>query len=199
MNALLEFRIAQQSRLVMTDNRNKLKTAALNNVQRNGLKGLSFRTLADEVGIKSSSVHYYFPEKSDLATALIEQYSIQFFESLTDIASQRWNLRRKITAFIAIFEQVAKNEQLCLCGMMAAEVEHLNDQNKQLLKTFFKDTERWLSDLIEAHHDELNTTLSTTQLAKSMVSSLEGALLLDRVAGNSQRLKAQKELFLALI
>lgn len=183
----------------MTDNRSKLKDAALNNVQRNGLKGLSFRTLADEVGIKSSSVHYYFPEKSDLATALIEQYSVQFFDALSNIASQRWNLRKKITAFIAIFEKVANNEQLCLCGMMAAEVEHLNDQNRQLLKTFFKDTERWLSDLFDAHQDEMNTTLSSTQMAKAMVSGLEGALLIDRVAGNLQQLKAQKELFLALI
>jgi len=183
----------------MTDNRNKLKDAALNNVQRNGLKGLSFRTLADEVGIKSSSVHYYFPEKADLATALIEQYSTRFFESLTDIANQRWGLRKKITAFIGIFEQVAKNEQLCLCGMMAAEVEHLNDKNKQMLGKFFKQTERWLKEQFEAHQDELHTTLAPAQLAKAMLSGLEGALLLDRVTGKSRQLKAQKELILALI
>jgi len=59
----------------MTDKRDHLQQLAQVHVQRGGLKGLSFRTLADEAGIKSSSVHYYFPEKADLAAALIERYA----------------------------------------------------------------------------------------------------------------------------
>jgi len=55
------------------DKRQKLEEVAITAVQHGGLKSLSFRTLADEVGIKSSSVHYHFPEKSHLAKALIER------------------------------------------------------------------------------------------------------------------------------
>jgi len=58
----------------MTEKRENLQDLAQEHVRHYGLKGLSFRTLAEEAGIKSSSVHYYFPEKSDLATALIERY-----------------------------------------------------------------------------------------------------------------------------
>ena len=43
------------------------KKKAVTTVQKAGLSHLSFRTLASDAGIKSSSVHYYFPEKTDLA------------------------------------------------------------------------------------------------------------------------------------
>ena len=59
----------------LKDKREMLEQTALDLVQRHGLSGVSFRTLADEVGIKSSSVHYHFPDKSDLTNVLIERYS----------------------------------------------------------------------------------------------------------------------------
>ena len=58
----------------MSDKKTQLESAATNSIQRTGLKDLSFRRLADEVGIKSASVHYYFPGKADLANSLIEKY-----------------------------------------------------------------------------------------------------------------------------
>lgn len=183
----------------MTDKRERLEQAALGAVQRNGLKGLSFRVLAEEIGIKSSSVHYYFPEKSDLARTLIKRYSEEFFLALENIESKRWGLSRKLKAFIAIFEEVASDGKLCLCGMMAAEVEQLDSDNRELLNKYFRDTEQWLICLFDAYPDDLNTTLNATTLAKSLLSGLEGALLLDRVVGDNQRLKAQRDVFLAFV
>ncbi len=183
----------------MTDKRDQLEALAMENAQRCGMSGMSFRTLADEVGIKSSSVHYYFPEKSDLARALIERYSDDFFAALDKIENSNWNLRRKVKAFIAIFEDVARNKKLCLCGMMAAEVEQLDDHNRSLLEQYFKNIEKWLVKLLEDNHQDVRTELPPRLIAKTLLAGLEGALLLDRVAGDMQRIKAQKELFLSLI
>ena len=47
-----------------------------------GYHGVSFRELADDVGIKSASVHYYFPQKEDLTVALVTRYSKTFFADL---------------------------------------------------------------------------------------------------------------------
>lgn len=183
----------------MIDNKKRLETAALNTVQRNGLNGLSFRTLANEIGIKSSSVHYHFPEKSDLARTLIERYSETFFAELNDISSQKWGLKRKLKAFIGIFEDVAEHNKICLCGMVASEVEQLNENNRRLLKNYFINTEQWLIDLFDQHSDDFENSVNVKVLAKCLLSGLEGALLLDRVMEDKQRLKAHKELFLELI
>ena len=183
----------------MTDNRTRLVNAAQNAVQHSGLKGLSFRTLADEVGIKSSSVHYYFPEKADLAQALIERYTISLFKILSEIATQDANLRGKLETFIGIFEEVASQNKVCLCVMMAAEVESLSGKNTASLQTFFHDMELWLVSLFESNPTELKSNLSSASLARTMISGLEGALLVDRVAGNTHCMSAQKELFLSMV
>ena len=39
-------------------------------VRRGGYNGFSFREIAKQVGIKSSSVHYHFPTKEDLGVAV---------------------------------------------------------------------------------------------------------------------------------
>lgn len=183
----------------MKHNHDRLAEIAQTIVQKSGLKGLSFRTLADEIGIKSSSVHYHFPEKSDLAETLIERYTASVFQSLAEIAASRKSLKQKIVAFIAIFEEVANHDRVCLCAMMAAEVETLSPVNRVQLASFFCEMEKWLTQLLKQNTEHINTTLPADTIARSMISGLEGAMLLDRVVGNSQRIKAQKALFLAII
>jgi len=56
--------------------------AARLTVQDRGYSGLSFRELAKDVGIKSASIHHYFPTKGELGGALAERYRIDFQEYL---------------------------------------------------------------------------------------------------------------------
>ena len=177
----------------MTDKRAQLESAALETVQTQGFKSLSFRTLADDVGIKSSSVHYYFPEKGDLARVLIERYSESFSSELHAIGDKPWKLRKKLTSFVKLFENVANNKRVCLCGMLAAEVEQLSADNRKLLAGFFTDMETWLTSQLNQHDNELNSVVSRPLLAKSMVAGLEGALLLDRISNTNSYLRAQKD------
>ncbi|MFT5510332.1 MAG: TetR/AcrR family transcriptional repressor of nem operon, partial [Hyphomicrobiaceae bacterium] len=53
----------------------KVLDAAEGAMRARGYHAVSFRELADDIGIKSSSVHYHFPQKDDLGVALIERYS----------------------------------------------------------------------------------------------------------------------------
>ena len=183
----------------MSNNRLKLETSAKEMVQKSGLNTLSFRTLANSVGIKSSSVHYYFPEKADLAQALIEDYSNEFENQLKTIKQRHSETGKRLDALVDIFEQVLKAEKFCLCGMMAAEVNNLSEANKMSLKHYFQTAEQWITGVLEQDEKQADFTLPPAQLAKTILSGLEGAILLDRVAGNSGRLKAQRELIRILV
>ncbi len=183
----------------MADNRQKLTKIALSKVQKAGLRGLSFRTLADEVGIKSSSVHYHFPEKADLAQALIEQYSAAFTSQLETISAGGGSLMRKLSRFMDVIESVASSDSVCLCGMLAAELESLSAENRYALKRFFADMEDWLAREIAAHQAELSTSLEPHQLAKVMVSGVEGALIVGRVHGSTEHLAAQRTVLANLL
>ncbi len=178
----------------MSDKRTELEALALTKVQRSGLRDLSFRTLADEVGVKSSSVHYYFPGKGDLTATLINNYSQQFMARLQQVSETQPTLRGKLMAFVDLFEEAAANDQLCLCGMLAAELSALDDEGRSLLALFFKHSEGWLGAVLKQHKTEVTSPLPPARLAAVMMSGLEGALLLDRVHGAGVHLQAQRQL-----
>lgn len=183
----------------MSENKDKLADVATDWVQRNGSGGISFRKLADEIGIKSSSVHYYYPEKSDLIRVLIDRYSRDFFVHLDEIKARRGKLQSKLLRFIDLFDQVAQDNKFCLCGMMAAEIGLLDKESRQLLIAFFTGMEGWLETLLKEHREELGTSVNPKAAAKVIVSGLEGALLLDRVTGGNERLKSQTKAILNLL
>lgn len=183
----------------MNDNRSRLLEIAEGSVQRTGLKALSFRTLADEVGIKSSSVHYHFPEKSDLARTLIEQYRDKLFAELNTIATSGGSLRTQFLAFVEMFGGIAHDNRVCLLCMMASEFAALNANNQALLANVFTNLENWLANLFDSRREELATELSPQQMARLVMSGLEGALLIDRVMHNTERLDTQKTALLQLM
>ena len=139
----------------MSVNKTRLEEVAIDIVQRSGTAGISFRKLADEVGIKSSSVHHHYPEKSDLIQTIIASYSENFLAQLKEIENRRGKLQSKLTRFIDLFDQVADEEKFCQCGMMAAELGLLDQSSILLLKKFFTDVEDWLESLLAAHRSEL--------------------------------------------
>lgn len=183
----------------MSEKRLKLEEVATDAVQRSGLHNLSFRTLADEVGVKSSSVHYYFPEKSHLARALIEKYTATLSDQLAAIDQRKPGPRKKLEAFVKIFEDVIKQEKFCLCGMMAAEVATLNEENRILLNNYFQQAEDWLYAVFEENQERVTINIKPRQLARIVMSGLEGAILIDRVEGSRNRLRAQRELISKLV
>ena len=162
----------------MSANKVRLEEVAIDIAQKHGTAGISFRKLADEIGIKSSSVHHHYPEKTDLIQTIIASYSEQFLVRLKEIENRRGKLPSKLSQFIDLFDQVASQEKFCLCGMMAAELGLLDEGSRQLLKKFFTDVETWLESLLNTHQDELVNSQNTGITAKNIMSGLEGACLL---------------------
>jgi len=172
--------------------KSKLESAAHLAVQRNGLKSLSFRTLGAEVGVKSSSVHYHFPEKSDLAGTLISRYRVAFAELVTAAAESNISTQETFINVIDAFIAECKDGRMCLAGMLAAENESLSSENRENLNGFFNDCHAWFSNEFDKARDELVVDLPSETLAAILLSGLEGAMLMDRVDSSVRFLDAQK-------
>ena len=69
----------------MVQMKDQLKSIATCTIQEKGVSGLSFRDLAAEANIKSSSVHYYFPQKADLIYEVTKDYTETFSDALDKI------------------------------------------------------------------------------------------------------------------
>ena len=80
-----------------------LLKAAENKVRLGGYSNFSFRELANEVGIKSASVHYHFPTKADLGAELAHQYTDAFLLSLGEPAELKAQGKNPIDFYTSLF------------------------------------------------------------------------------------------------
>ncbi len=65
--------------------REQLIEHALVLIRRRGFNGFSYRDLAELVGVKTSSIHYYFPSKDDLVLEAVREYSARTYERIRAI------------------------------------------------------------------------------------------------------------------
>ena len=91
-------------------------------IRKNGYNGVSFRDLASGVGVKSSSVHYYFPTKEDLGAKVARRYTDRFLNALGDPedgpATASEIMKKLQDLFVSA---LGSDGQMCLCGILAAE------------------------------------------------------------------------------
>lgn len=178
----------------MADKRHQIEEVATAAISKGGLSSISFRTLAEEVGVKSSSVHYHFATKADLAEAVVRGYTDKFNGVLAQIVRDEKTLRGRIEALITAFEGLAEDGMFCLCGAVAADASDIDDATQRALRTFFRVTEAWLTAVLDEGRDELSTSLESADIARVLVAGLEGAGLIDRAVGGLEHLAAVRRL-----
>ena len=87
-----------------------------------GFNAFSYIDVADQVGIKSSSVHYHFRAKGDLALALVQRTHDAHLSSFEGLETDLDSPEERLEALIRYFQAYVEDERFCLCGMMAAEL-----------------------------------------------------------------------------
>ena len=106
------------------DTSTKIMDAAEGYMRTRGYNAFSFRDIAADIGIKTASIHYHFPSKADLGAAVTERYTERFLEHLGP--PEAYNHTKQITRYIAAFRSsYSAGDQMCLCGMLGAEVSSL--------------------------------------------------------------------------
>lgn len=173
--------------------RQRLLDEALRLTQIHGYNGFSYADIADLVGIRKASIHHHFPTKGDLALALIGQFRDASREALAAIDARPGRPLARLAAYGRIFQQAIEDgNRMCLCGMLSAEQAGLPDGVRVALVEAIADHERWLAGVIRAGQraGEIRADMTAVRLAAWVFSTLEGALLLARVAGGPARFRS---------
>lgn len=176
-----------------TDTREALLDLAQELAQTRGYNAFSFRDLSKRIGVKTSSIHYWFPTKGDLGRELMSRYHERFMAELSRIDARRWNARRKLLAFAELFRSaLMQGDRMCLCGMLATEFATLPREVQAEVKAFFAAAERWLAGVMWAGRKakELKFEGEPEAAARVLFSSLEGAMMSARAFGDEGRLVA---------
>ncbi|MEM7422288.1 MAG: TetR/AcrR family transcriptional regulator [Pseudomonadota bacterium] len=154
------------------DTRTRLLDEAEARMRTSGFHMVSFRDLADAIGIKSASVHYYFRTKEDLARALVRRYSDGFFETLR---GHQASGKSPVDAFVQTYlDAYAENGRGCLCGLLGAETNGLPDAVSVDVARFLQENLDWVSSNLPAGWSSDHRREAAAQI----LASLQGAMML---------------------
>lgn len=169
----------------MTTTANEILDAAERLARSGGYNGFSFRDVADAVGIKSASVHYHFPTKSDLGGAIAKRYSERFITSLGAANDVSQPARVLVDRFVLAFRRaVIEDGRMCLCGLFAAEMDSLPHEVAAETRRFFEANLNWLTTVLARMPQAQSEVGQLRVRALTIVSALEGAILVARALDN---------------
>ncbi|MGI9408724.1 MAG: TetR/AcrR family transcriptional regulator [Hyphomicrobiaceae bacterium] len=159
----------------MSETIEQLLDAAEGAIRLRGYHAVSFRELADDIGIKSASVHYHFPQKDDLGVALVERYSERLFAELERRSAKAKTPEDKLRAFYGVYrDALVGTDSICLCVMLGAESRGLPAGVSGAVKLFFEANIAWLGAALDASL----TAKSRKAKASTILATLQGGMML---------------------
>ncbi len=169
--------------------RERLLEHAQTLMQLRGYNGFSYRDLSTLVGVKTSSIHYYFPTKEDLVLEAVNQYSAQVLHDINGI-DQTLPAAKKLERYGKLFAKVlGEGDQICLCGMLAADIQSLPDAVRLAVQSFYRANEGWLARVLEegAAQGTLLMPGEPQMAARALFSAYQGSVVASRLFNTRTR------------
>ena len=157
----------------------ELLKAAEQLVRRRGYSAFSYADLSQAVGIRKASIHHHFPSKTDLGVALVDAYVERFRDTLQIIDGQEPTAYGRLSRYGDIYVQSVHDGMICLCGMLASEINVLPDDVRRGVRAYFSEQLRWLMKVMSQGVTNGEVTFPTTveNSAEHFLSTLQGSSL----------------------
>jgi TetR/AcrR family transcriptional repressor of nem operon len=161
-------------------------------LQTRGFNGFSYADIAAALKVTKASLHYHFPTKAELGHRLIARYETAFLRALEEIDRTGSDARDKLRRYAKIYADVLRDNRMCLCGMLAAEYATLPKPMKEEMRQFFDANDNWLVRVLEEGRaaGTLRFAGPALDVARALVGSLEGAMMIARSYGEVARLES---------
>ena len=157
-------------------------------VRCRGYSAFSYADISVQVGIRKASIHYHFPSKEALVKELIKRYHTAFQQKLEGIERSESDPRKQLQSFVRLYRTGLSDCQICLCGMLSAEIEVLSEPVQQEIRAFLSTAQNWLESVLTAGEATgcLQPRISPKTESSLLLATLQGAQLMARSTENSE-------------
>lgn len=158
--------------------------------RRHGHDGFSYADLSKRVGIRTASIHYHFPAKADLITALMARYKNEVAENLAQIIKQQHTGGTQILRFLDLYRTALNGgDTLCLCVALSVGRDTLAKATLQQIFDFRGQTLVWLQEVFaRAEQDgSIRAVYNPSAKAAAALALVEGAQISTHSEQNLQR------------
>ncbi|HUX86405.1 MAG TPA: TetR/AcrR family transcriptional regulator [Chloroflexota bacterium] len=159
-------------------------------MQTRGYNAFSYADVAERVGIRTASIHYHFPAKSDLAREVCAHYRTALIATLAAIDRDLTDPADRLQRFVALQGRgLDHRPPMCLCALLAAECPTLPEEVNVEVRGFLSDQETWLTRVLG---DGVATsafclTVAPEDAAQVLRAGLAGAMLAARASNDRTR------------
>ena len=154
----------------MTETRTKILDLAELAIRRGGFDAASHRDLAGQIGIKSASVHYHYPTKSDLGVAVVERYKEKVLGALGEPNQKQVSVSDQLGRLVGVYQDAYETAP-CLCAVLGAVSPGLPSAVRDSVNSYFEDLEGWIINALDGEKDAQTK-------ARVIISALQGAMVL---------------------
>ncbi len=179
------------SNAIPTDRR--IMDAAQRLMQVRGYNAFSYADIAEEVGVRTATIHYHFPSKGALGRDVVARYRADTRAELAAIDREGAGARRKLERYIDLYgAMVREGSRICLCALLAAELPTLPTGVHAEVRGYYADHEVWLSRVLEdgVATGALRIADPAPMTAQILLSGIDGAMLTARAHGDPARFDA---------
>lgn len=152
----------------------------------NGFHNTSINDIIKATGVKKGNLYYHFASKEELGIAVLEDAKEEFFQFLEAAFQGDGPCAKVLNSCQAIFREQQKNNFVggCLFGNAALEMSDSNSRFSAVIHDVFCQWGRRLeAALVEATEGGcLVSTLPPHLLAKAIVATMEGGIMMARVS-----------------
>jgi TetR/AcrR family transcriptional repressor of nem operon len=161
-------------------------------MQTRGFNAFSYADIAEVLNVTKASLHYHFATKAELGECVIDRYRTSFLAALEHIDQTYSEAGAKLSAYMRIYIDVLENDRMCLCGMLGAEYATLPTAMQDGVRRFFDANEAWLVHMLTCGRKKKQLAFAgpPIEVARLLVSALEGAMLLARSRSDFSQLRS---------
>ena len=174
-----------------SDKKNEILDCAQALIQTRGYNGFSYADISITVGIRKASIHHHFPTKIDLTVAVVERYRDLFNTCLLSIDIKE-NWLSKIKSYTELYQRALDEDKLCLCGMLASDMQSLPVEVKRAVTVFLAVNAAWLTKVLVSHYTEIPKS-RLINIAWYIINGLQGGAMMARILQNPTILLASIE------
>lgn len=165
------------------DTRKAILKRAERYLQDAGFASFSFRDLANDLGIKSASVHYHFRSKEELGVALLQRYQELFTrwaESRKAVGSPKSDLLQ----WFEYEQHLCRAGDICPGGAFGAEFAVLPERVREELGKLHEVQRQWMRATLETGRQlgEIRAIGKVEDQAEMVLAALQGGLKIARAS-----------------
>jgi len=150
-------------------------------IRDKGYNAFSFYDIAKTLGIKNASIHYYFPGKTQLGVAVVQEQRRRFIMLKQSVASKP--PAEQLTAFAHSYAATRQDDKLCIVGSLASDLHTLDRETAQSLALFAQEVIEWLEIVLEQGRKlgDFIFTIPARTKALLIITNLLGGLQFTRL------------------